>query len=95
MRERIFDPLFTTRAEGTGLGLAIVHKAITAHGGKISVRDAPGGGAGLVVPLPCVSSSHDPSALDRPTPVSVGAIDTPTPGPGKLPLEDTSTWRAS
>ena len=95
MRERIFDPLFTTRAEGTGLGLAIVHKAITAHGGKISVRDAPGGGAELIVRLPCVGSSHDPSALDRPTPVSVGAIDTPTPGPGKLPLEDTSTWRAS
>lgn len=56
-RERVFDPLYTTRAEGTGLGLAICHKAVLAHGGKLSVRDAPGGGAELVVRLPMVVSS--------------------------------------
>ncbi len=57
IREKVFDPLFTTRAEGTGLGLAITHKTITAHGGKISVRDAPGGGAELVIRLPFVGAT--------------------------------------
>lgn len=55
-RERIFDPLFTTRAEGTGLGLAITHKAINAQGGEIVVRDAPGGGAEFVIRLPVIEA---------------------------------------
>ena len=58
-RERIFDPLFTTRAEGTGLGLAIAHKAVVAHGGKISVRDAPGGGAEFTMRLPWVEAAPE------------------------------------
>ncbi len=57
LREKVFDPLFTTRAEGTGLGLAIVHKTISAHGGKLAVRDASGGGAELVVRLPFVAAA--------------------------------------
>lgn len=57
IREKVFDPLFTTRAEGTGLGLAITHKTITAHGGKVNVRDAPGGGAELVIRLPFVGAT--------------------------------------
>ncbi len=55
LREQIFDALFTTRAEGTGLGLAIANKTVSAHGGKLSVRDAPGGGAEFVVRLPVVA----------------------------------------
>ncbi|HUK65663.1 MAG TPA: ATP-binding protein, partial [Anaeromyxobacteraceae bacterium] len=45
LRERIFDPYFTTRHEGTGLGLAIVKKIVLQHGGDISVGARPGGGA--------------------------------------------------
>ncbi|MCA8922639.1 MAG: PAS domain-containing protein [Planctomycetes bacterium] len=56
-RERIFDPLFTTRAAGTGLGLAIVHKTLGAHGGKIGVREAPGGGAEFVIRLPLTGAT--------------------------------------
>jgi signal transduction histidine kinase len=63
-REKVFDPLYTTRAEGTGLGLAICHKSITAHGGKLSVRDAPGGGAEVVVRIPLVVAS--PAAPSAP-----------------------------
>lgn len=55
-RENIFNPLFTTRAEGTGLGLAIANKTVTAHNGKLSVRDAPGGGAEFVIRLPVVEA---------------------------------------
>ncbi len=37
MRERIFNPFFTTKPRGSGLGLAIVRKVIDAHEGRIEV----------------------------------------------------------
>jgi nitrogen fixation/metabolism regulation signal transduction histidine kinase len=52
MRERIFDPYFTTKGTGTGLGLAIVKKIILQHGGEILVGERPGGGASFTVALP-------------------------------------------
>jgi signal transduction histidine kinase len=45
LRDRIFNPLFTTRAEGVGLGLSICARIVEAHGGLIEVSDANGGGA--------------------------------------------------
>jgi two-component system, NtrC family, nitrogen regulation sensor histidine kinase NtrY len=52
VRERIFDPYYTTRQAGTGLGLAIVKKIVLQHGGEIQVGDRPGGGASFSVVLP-------------------------------------------
>jgi two-component system nitrogen regulation sensor histidine kinase NtrY len=52
VRERLFEPYTTTKAEGTGLGLAIVERIVVEHGGEISAGDAPGGGASFVVELP-------------------------------------------
>lgn len=52
LRERIFYPFFTTRAEGTGVGLAEAQKAVLSHGGSLGVRDGEGGGATFVVHLP-------------------------------------------
>jgi signal transduction histidine kinase len=54
MRERIFNPFFTTKPRGSGLGLAIVRKVVDAHEGRIEVQ--PGlDGAGtcfrLLLPL--------------------------------------------
>jgi signal transduction histidine kinase len=48
---RIFDPFFTTKQEGTGLGLPIVHQILTAHRGKITIRNRDNGGRGVVVDI--------------------------------------------
>jgi hypothetical protein len=57
LRERIFDPYFTTKGTGTGLGLAIVKKIVLQHGGEIQVGDRPGGGASFSVVLPLRADS--------------------------------------
>jgi signal transduction histidine kinase len=55
LRERIFDPYFTTKkGTGTGLGLAIVKKIVLQHGGEIQAGERPGGGASFSVALPLV-----------------------------------------
>jgi signal transduction histidine kinase len=51
IRDRIFDPLFTTKADGSGLGLALSRRIVAAHGGTIHV-DGCESGASLVVALP-------------------------------------------
>ena len=52
VRERIFDPFYTTKARGLGLGLAISRSIVEAHGGRIWAESAPGSGATFVVELP-------------------------------------------
>jgi signal transduction histidine kinase len=52
IRERIFTPFFTTKAQGTGLGLAICHKLITQHGGVIRVESADHQGTTFIIELP-------------------------------------------
>ncbi len=52
LRERIFYPFFTTRAEGTGVGLAEVQKLVVAHAGSVEVAESPLGGARFTVHLP-------------------------------------------
>jgi signal transduction histidine kinase len=59
--ERLFEPDFTLKAGGTGLGLAVVRQAVAAHGGRISARARPGGGAVFIIDLPLAPSpaAHD------------------------------------
>lgn len=48
-REKIFQPLFTTKAKGIGLGLAVARDLAEANGGAIEVESAPGRGSRFVV----------------------------------------------
>jgi signal transduction histidine kinase len=56
LRDRIFDPGFTTKGVGvgTGLGLAICYRIIEEHGGSINIDGAPDKGTIAVVRLPVV-----------------------------------------
>jgi two-component system sensor histidine kinase PilS (NtrC family) len=47
----MFLPFHTTKPSGSGLGLAIVQRIVDAHGGRVSVRSAPGEGARFEVHL--------------------------------------------
>jgi len=56
IRERIFDPFYTTKelGKGSGQGLAIAHSIVVdKHGGTIVLHSEPGAGARLVIRLPC------------------------------------------
>jgi two-component system OmpR family sensor kinase len=68
MRERVFERFArgggdANRAGGSGLGLAIVKAVTDAHGGRVELLDAPGGGARFVVTLPAAASK--PVRSDR------------------------------
>jgi len=52
LRERIWEPFFTTRQRGTGLGLAIVRKRLQEVGGSASLDSRNGRGALFQLRLP-------------------------------------------
>lgn len=54
VRERAFEPLFTTKAAGcgTGLGLPLCRSVVHEHGGRIDLDSAPGQGTRVRVWLP-------------------------------------------
>lgn len=60
MRERIFEPFFSTRAagEGTGLGLAVVGSVLKEHGGRVEVGSNSDGGCRMSTFWPAYNSGE-------------------------------------
>ena len=54
VRQRVFEPFYTTKppGEGTGLGLSVSYGIIQAHEGSISVESTPGIGTAFTITLP-------------------------------------------
>ena len=52
VKNKIFDPLFTTKPKGMGLGLAISSNIIQRHEGSIDLKSKEGEGASFIVKLP-------------------------------------------
>ncbi len=57
LRRRVFTKFWTAGTSGgSGLGLYLVNGLVRAHSGTVSIGDAPGGGARIVVLLPAASA---------------------------------------
>lgn len=70
VRDRIFDPFFSTKNEtkGVGLGLAVVFGIVRRHGGEISVDSTPGKGTTFTLRLPRrPAQGYSPDLDDRAT----------------------------
>jgi two-component system nitrogen regulation sensor histidine kinase NtrY len=59
IRERIFEPYFSTKNEGTGLGLHIVNAIVADHRGNIRVRPNEPKGTRFIIEMPV----RDPATL--------------------------------
>ena len=54
--EKVFEPLFTTKARGIGLGLAVSRTLARANGGELEAVSTPGQGATFTLTLPAAGS---------------------------------------
>jgi signal transduction histidine kinase len=52
--DKIWKPLFTTKAKGMGFGLSICKRVVESHGGTISVKSKIGEGTTFIITLPLV-----------------------------------------
>ena len=62
VKQRLFQPLFTTKpvGKGTGLGLSIVNQIIVEkHNGKLEVNSQPGRGTEFTIKIPTTSKNLD------------------------------------
>ncbi|MEZ5065384.1 MAG: tetratricopeptide repeat protein [bacterium] len=60
VRERLFDPYFTTKSQGSGLGLATAHTICVRHGGALTLGPSSGPGASFSVFLPATTEVSAP-----------------------------------
>jgi signal transduction histidine kinase/CheY-like chemotaxis protein len=81
VRERLFDPFYSTKGPGRGLGMSVVHGIVKAHAGRILVSSQPGEGSTIRVELPVGTGSGAGSASPSPaaTPATATEPDAASP----------------
>lgn len=52
IRDRIFEPLFSTKSFGVGLGLSVIKDIMEAHNGGVDIQSEPGKGTQVVLWVP-------------------------------------------
>ncbi len=66
IKNKIFEPLFTTKEKGTGLGLPVISGIVEKYGGKICFSSDPGKGSLFQVYIPLnLTASHVHSFVHR------------------------------
>jgi signal transduction histidine kinase len=66
VKEKIFDPFYTTRSMGTGLGLSISLQIAREHGGNVTARNLAQGGAAFRFALPAMLVPEEVAANGAP-----------------------------
>lgn len=61
IKEKIFQPFFTTKptGQGTGLGLSLSYDIIKAHGGEVLVNSEVGKGTEFIIKIPIMQPGSD------------------------------------
>ncbi|RKY81103.1 hypothetical protein DRQ07_04740 [candidate division KSB1 bacterium] len=52
LKEKIFDPFYSTKDGNTGIGLSLCHRIISDHGGTMDVTTSKWGGAEFIIEIP-------------------------------------------
>jgi len=66
IKERIFDPYFTTRefGKGVGMGLAVVHGIVRSHNGHISIKSKEQQGTTVTIYFPIIADAYTSHRCD-------------------------------
>lgn len=82
IRDRIFEPYFTTKPaeRGTGLGLSIVRETVEAAGGEVRLQSRPGRGSEFEVWLPRCQPPADSSRTAGKHETATTPADSPPSG---------------
>jgi len=69
IRDRVYEPFFTTKnhGKGTGLGLATVYGCVQAHGGTVDIESTSGQGTTFTMLFPVTASRDEPVPLISPS----------------------------
>ncbi len=69
IKEKVFDPFFSTRKpHGTGLGMSITYSIIKKHGGNIVVESEAGKGTTFKLSIPISNNAKQKTVLSEPIP---------------------------